>query len=310
LLIGATVVPRPVSTGPDPQWLPWRSAHATGIPVTTPTTGDVPPDDLLTEWPRPGVALVTLNRPRKLNALTSDMLGRFYDVLEQLGRDPSCRVIVVTGAGRGFCAGDDLQDWRPPEWVPTDVGPMHANMYQQKFVAQLVPRLRALPQPVIAAVNGPAAGAGYALALGADLRLASTSALFVDAFVKIGASGAEMGLSWLLQRIVGATRAAELVLTGRPVDGAEAAAIGLVLETVPDGELLDAAYRLADQIVVNTPLGIWMGKATLWSNLEIPSLEAAIDLEARTQILTLATEDAREQLLAFRERRPARYENR
>jgi enoyl-CoA hydratase len=238
------------------------------------------------------------------------MVGRIYDVLERLGRDPSCRVIVVTGAGRGFCAGDDLQEWRPPEWIATDVGPVHTNMYQQKFVAQLVPRLRSLPQPVIAAVNGPAAGAGYALALGADLRLASTSAVFVDAFVKIGASGAEMGLSWLLQRIVGATRAAELVLTGRPVDGAEAAAIGLVLETVPDGDLLDAAFRLAEQIVVNTPLGTWMGKATLWSNLEIPSLEAAIDLEARTQILTLATEDAREQLLAYRERRPAHYGNR
>ncbi|HXQ63202.1 MAG TPA: enoyl-CoA hydratase-related protein [Acidimicrobiales bacterium] len=272
-----------------------------------PTAGAV---DVLTERPRPGVALVTLNRPEKLNALTSDMLGRVYETLEHLGRDPSCRVIVVTGSGRGFCAGDDLLDWHPPAWIPADLGPVHTNMYQQKFVAQLVPRMRSLPQPVIAAVNGPAAGAGYALALGADLRVASTSALFVDAFVKIGASGAEMGLSWLLQRIVGATRAAELVLTGRPVDGAEAAAIGLVLATVPDAELLDAALRLADQIVVNTPLGTWMGKATLWSNLEIPSLEAAIDLEARTQILTLATEDAKEQLLAFKERRPAHYENR
>jgi enoyl-CoA hydratase len=182
-------------------------------------------------------------------------------------------------------------------------------MYQQKYVAQLVPRIRALPQPVIAAVNGPAAGAGYAIALGADLRLAATSAAFVDAFVKIGATGAELGLSWLLQRIVGATRAAELVLTGRRVDGDEAARIGLVLRTVPDGELLDAALALADEIVANTPFGTWMGKATLWSNLEIPSLEAAIDLEARTQILTLGTEDAKEQLLAYRERRPATYTN-
>ena len=238
------------------------------------------------------------------------MLAHLYEVFESLGRDHTCRVIIVTGAGRGFCAGDDLLDYHPPSWVPTDVGPLHSNMYQQKYVAELVPRLRALPQPVIAAVNGPAAGAGYALALGADLRLAATSAVFVDAFVKIGASGAEMGLSWLLQRIVGATRAAELVLTGRRVDGDEAAAIGLVLKTVPDDELLDAALELADQIVVNTPLGTWMGKATLWSNLEIPSLEAAIDLEARTQILTLGTEDAREQLLAFREGRPARYTNR
>jgi enoyl-CoA hydratase len=266
-------------------------------------------EDVITDRSRPEVALITLNRPHRLNALTSEMLAHIYDVLESLGRDPTCRVIIVTGAGRGFCAGDDLQDYRPPDWVPTDVGAAQSNMYQQKYVAQLVPRMRALPQPVIAAVNGPAAGAGYALAMGADLRLAASSAIFVDAFVKIGASGAEMGLSWLLQRTVGATRAAELVLTGRRVDAAEAARVGLVLEVVPEGEVVDAAFALADQIITNTPMGTWMGKATLWSNLEIPSLEAAIDLEARTQILTLGTEDAKEQLLAYRERRPARYTN-
>ena len=267
-------------------------------------------DDVLVDRPRDGIAVVTLNRPDRLNAFTSQMFDRLLAVLEQLGRDPSCRVVVVTGSGRGFCSGDDLRDYRPPDWVPTDVGPVHSNLYQQKHVAQLVPRLRALPQPVIAAVNGPTAGAGYALALGADLRIAAESAVFVDAFVKIGASGAEMGLSWLLQRIVGATRAAELVLTGRRVDGAEAAEIGLVLRTVPDADLRTTALDLADQIVANTPLGTWTGKATLWSNLEIPSLEAAIDLEARTQILALSTEDGKEQLRAHREHRGARYSNR
>ena len=118
--------------------------------------------------------LVTLNRPDRLNALTSEMLAHIYAVLEDLGRDATCRVIIVTGAGRGFCAGDDLRDYHAPDWVPTDVGPFHSHMYQQKYVAELVPRMRALPQPVIAAVNGPAAGAGYALALGADLRLAAS----------------------------------------------------------------------------------------------------------------------------------------
>src|ERR1700692_651064 len=211
-------------------------------------------EDVLVDRPRPEVAVVTLNRPERLNALTSEMLTRIYEVLEGLGRDATCRVIIVTGAGRGFWGGGDLRDYPPPDWVPTDVGPLHSNMYQQKSVAELVPRMRALPQPVIAAVNGPAAGAGYALALGADLRVAASSAVFVDAFVKIGASGAEMGLSWLLQRIVGATRAAEIVLTGRRVDGDEAARIGLVLETVPDGAVVDAALALADQIIVNTPL--------------------------------------------------------
>lgn len=267
------------------------------------------PDDLLVTWPVTGVALLTLNRPERLNAFTSGTVERLYRTLETLGRDAGCRVIVVTGAGRGFCSGDDLRDFGSPDWVPSDVGPVHSRMYQQHYVAQLVPRLRAVPQPIIAAVNGPTAGAGFALALGADLRLASTSAYFFDAFVKIGASGAEMGLSWLLQRIVGATRAAELVLTGRRVDGEEAAAIGLVLRTVPDDQLLDAAFELAEQIAANTPLGTWTGKATLWSNLEIPSLEAAIDLEARTQVLTMGTEDGREQLAAHRDGRGARYTN-
>jgi enoyl-CoA hydratase len=268
------------------------------------------PNDVLVDRSRAEIAIVTLNRPDRLNALTSEMLEHMYDVFEQLGRDPSCRVIIVTGAGRGFCSGDDLRDYHPPSWVPDSLGPLQSNMYQQKHVAGLVPRLRALPQPVIAAVNGPAAGAGYALALGADLRVAAASAIFVDAFVKIGASGAEMGLSWLLQRIVGATRAAELVLTGRRLDAHEAARIGLVLETVPDGEVVTAALSLAEQILANTPMGTWMGKATLWSNLEISSLEAAIDLEARTQILTLATEDAQEQRQAALERRPPNYTNR
>src|ERR1035437_1811245 len=233
--------------------------------------------DVLVDHSHEGVALVTLHRPPHLNALTSDMLDEIYHVFEQLGRDSNCRVIVVTGAGKGFCAGDDLQDYRPPPWVPTDLGPLQLNMYQQKHVAELVPRMRAVPQPIIAAINGATAGAGYALALGADLRFAATSALFVDAFVKIGASGAELGLSWLLQRIVGATRA--------------------------------AALAKADEIIANTPFGTWMGKATLWSNLEISSLAAAIDLEARTQILTLGTEDAKEQLAAFREKRAPRYTN-
>ena len=264
--------------------------------------------DVLVDSPRPGVAVVTLNRPHHLNALTAETTQALFDTFERLGRDVDCRVVIVTGAGRGFCAGDDLVDYRPPAWIPAErIGEIHSNMYQQKHLATLVPRMRAMPQPVVAAVNGPAAGAGYALALGADLRLASTSAVFANGYVKVGASGCEMGVSWLLQRIVGATRAAELVLTGRRVAAEEAERIGLVLRVVPDDELLGAALELADQIVENTPLGTWMGKATLWSNLEVPSLEAAIDLEARTQILALATEDAAEQRRAVGAKRPPDY---
>jgi len=254
--------------------------------------------------------LITLNRPHHLNALTAEMTERLFTVFDRLAHDSGSRVVVLTGAGRGFCAGDDRVDYRPPAWVPSDVGPVQSNMLQQKHVATLVPRLRALPQPVIAAVNGPAAGAGYALALGADLRLAAASAVFANGFVNVGGSGCELGVSWLLQRIVGATRAAELVLTGRRVGAEEAERIGLVLRVVPDGEVVDAALALAGQIIENAPFATWMGKATLWSNLEVPSLEAAIDLEARTQILALATDDAAEQRAAKSDRRPPRYRNR
>ena len=261
------------------------------------------------DWPRPGVALVTLNRPARLNALTSEMLAEIYETLERLGRDATCRVIIVTGAGRGFCAGDDLRDYHPPSGCPTDVGPSHSNMYQQKYVAELVPRLRAAAAARIAAVNGPAAGAGYALALGADLRVAADIGglrrrLRQDRRVRSG-DGAELAAPAHRgrhpRRRAGAYRSPGRRRRSSPHRARP--------QTVPDGEVVDAALALAEQIIVNTPFGTWMGKATLWSNLEISSLEAAIDLEARTQILTLGTDDAREQLAAFRERREARYTN-
>lgn len=264
--------------------------------------------DLLVDRATPGVTVLTLNRPHHLNAMTSELTQELYDAFEEIGRDVDCRVVIITGAGRGFCAGDDTVDYRPPSFIPVDrLGGVQSNMYQQKHVATLVPRMRPLPQPVIAAVNGPVAGFGYALALGADLRIASRRALFVNGFTNVGASGAEMGLSWLLQRIVGATRAAELVLTGRRVGAEEAERIGLVLRVVDEDALLGAAHELAAQIVETNPFGAWMGKATLWSNLEVGSLEAAIDLEARTQILVLATDDADERRRALAERRAPDY---
>ncbi len=268
-----------------------------------------PMPDVLLDRRDDHITVVTLNRPHHLNALTSGMTQELFDAFATIARDVDCRVVIVTGAGRGFCAGDDMVDYYAPQWVPEDrLGPVQSNMYQQKHVATLVPRMRALPQPIIAAVNGPAAGFGFTLALGADLRIASRSALFTNGYVNIGASGAEMGLSWLLQRTVGATRASELILTGRRVDAEEAERIGLVLRVVEDDLLLDAACELAGQVVENNPFATWMGKATLWSNLEVASLEAAIDLEARTQILALATRDADEKRNAVAERRTPKFD--
>jgi enoyl-CoA hydratase len=255
-------------------------------------------------------AIVTLNRPDRLNAVTYPMLELLFSTFEDISRNLNCRVVIVTGAGRGFCAGHDTKEHGDlPDWLQADLGRAQSGMLQQKYWATMVPRMRAMPQPVIAAVNGPVAGGGYPLVVGADIRVASESAVFVDAFINIGLSGCEMGLGWLLPRLVGMSRAAELLLTGRRLDAAEAERIGLVLRVVPDGQVVDAAIEIAERIAANTPLGVWMTKATMWSCLETPSLEAAIDLEARTQILGTMTQDFVEQMQSSREKRPPKYGN-
>ncbi|HEX9260648.1 MAG TPA: enoyl-CoA hydratase-related protein, partial [Acidimicrobiales bacterium] len=173
----------------------------------------------------------------------------------------------------------------------------------------LVPLLRSLHQPVIAAVNGPAAGGGLALALGSDIRIAARSARFNVAFVRIGLSGCDIGTSWLLPRLVGAARAHELMLTGRIFDSEEAGRIGLVTEVVPDDTLMDAVLVKAQQIMLNTPFGVALTKEGMWSALEIPGMQAAIDLENRQQIMASASTDHREALAAFLQKRPPRYTN-
>jgi enoyl-CoA hydratase len=267
---------------------------------------------LLVDDVRDHVKLVTLNRPESLNALTYEMLEDLYGLFDSFAHDTDTRVVIITGAGRGWCAGHDVKaHGSGPPWLAAGLGPAQSGMWQQKFWAQAVPKMRAMPQPVIAAINGAVAGGGYAIAMGADLRICTPEAKFRDAFIKtLGASGCEMGLSYLLIRSLGFTRAAELLLTGRDVTGEEAERFGLVNRCVPREELLAAAIALAEEILTNNPFAVWMTKATMWSVLETPSLEAAIDLEARTQILALTTEDQREQSQAFWEKRPSTYLNR
>ena len=170
--------------------------------------------------------------------------------------------------------------------------------------------MRSLPQPIIAAVNGPAAGGGFALVLGSDVRMAAASARFNAAFIRIGLSACDIGTSWLLPRLVGAARAQELMLTGRIFDADEAARIGLVTDVYSNEELLAAAYAKADEIMRNTPFGVALTKEGMWSALEIPGMQAAIDLENRQQIMASATADHREAMQAFLEKRPPQYQNR
>ena len=261
------------------------------------------PGTVLVGRPKPGVAVVTLNRPEKLNAMNSELIEDLYVALDEVDAENAIRVVILTGAGRGFCAGADLGGYGE---VPgaEGLGPIPHNLHHQQRIAGLIPRLRRLRKPVIAAVNGPAAGGGFALALGSDVRIASDTARFNAAFVRIGLSGCDIGVSWLLPRLVGAARAHLLLLTGRLIDAAEAERIGLVAEVLPGPELLPAALRLCDEICANSPFGVWMTKEVMWSNLEIASQQAAIDLENRTQVMTGRTDDSREAIAAFLAKRP------
>ena len=242
------------------------------------------------------ITLLTLNRPASLNAMTVELVHDLHAALHAVAADASCRVVVLTGAGRGFCSGHDLGELRDASGVEPVVA-------EQELYASLTTRMRSLPQPVVAAVNGPAAGGGLALALAADTRVCSASARFNAAFVRIGLSGCDMGVSWLLPRLVGPTLAFEMMLTGRLIGAEEAVARGLVLRAVPDGEVVGAALEIARAICENTPLGVRLTKQTMWANLEAPSLENAIAFENRTQELCVQSEGFRDVVTAFMERR-------
>ena len=256
-----------------------------------------------------GIRLLTLDRPERLNAMDHQLVADLHARLDEVAADHDLRCVVLTGAGRGFCAGLDLKDSAA---VPGtgDLGRPQAGMATQQHIASLVPHLRSLPVPVIAAVNGPAAGGGLAIALASDVRVCSRSARFNVAFVRIGLSGCDIGVSWLLPRLIGASRAFELLLTGRLVDADEADRLGLVSRVVDDGAVVDAAMEIAGQVVANSPFGVWMTKEVMWSQLEVSSLQAGIDLENRTQILSSFTEDMREAMGAFLEKRPPAFGNR
>ncbi len=222
------------------------------------------------------------------------------------------RVVVLTGAGVGFCAGADMKA-TPEDMTGLDTplgtllertqGQVARTFMSQELMASLFEKIHRLRQPVIAAVNGAAHGGGFALALACDIRFASESASFGAVFIKRGVSACDMGTSYHLPRLVGASRSAELLLTGRVFDAAEAQAMGLVLDVVPDGAVVERALVTARQIAANGPLAVWMTKETMWQTVDAPSLRHALDLENRTQIMCTATGELTRAFEAFREGR-------
>ena len=264
--------------------------------------------DILIDTPADGVARITLNRPDALNSFTFDMYEALTAAFEGLRDDPDVRVIILTGAGRAFCAGHDVRAGSKPAWVRPGLGRIQSGKYTMRLLGQIPILMRSMPQPIICAVNGTAAGIGYSLALASDLSIAARSAKFVNV-IHNAATGAELGMSYLLPRAVGTQRAAELLLTARPVLAEEAERIGLVLRVVDDEALIGEALKLADAIAVNSPVGIWLTKQSLWFNQGAGSLEAAIELENRAVLASQATEDAIEKRTSAIEKRRPKFKH-
>jgi len=264
---------------------------------------------VLIEKPIPHVSVIVLNRPERLNALSFDTVVPLHEALRTVAADNDTWVAVLTGAGRGFCSGLDLEDHGMPPGCD-DLPMSRIAIRAMEYFSDLIPAIRAMPQPVIAAINGPAYGGGLCLTLGADLRLAAASATFRNAGINNGLTGTELGISWLLPRAIGAAHAWDIILSGRELNAEDALRVGLVSRVVPDAELRRTALELAAQLCSYSPHGLAMTKTVLWSNLETGSLAAGIDLENRNQLLVrMTTQNLQEAISARKQKRVPRYED-
>lgn len=255
--------------------------------------------------PEAGLCLLRLERPERMNALDVPALQAAHALLDRVLADRDLRAMVLAGQGRGFCAGLDLKSLLDQEgrvhWTVEEA------MQLQRLFAGLMERLHGCDVPVIAAVQGVAVGAGMALTLAADVRFASPQASFHVGAVKIGLSAGECGISYHLPRLVGAGRAFEIMLTGRPVDAHEAERIGLVTQVVPAEQLLERAMDCARQVRALAPYSATRTKSIMWRNLDAPDLASAIELENQVQVLGLMTADFAEAAQAFAQKRPPRF---
>jgi enoyl-CoA hydratase len=258
---------------------------------------------VLVDRPRRDVALVTLNRPERMNSMAFDVMVPLKKVLDELTYDNSVRVIVLTGAGRGFSSGADHKSAGSVPNVDGLTRPTYA-LRSMQVLDDVILGLRRMHQPVIAAVNGAAIGGGLCLALACDIRVAATGAYFRAAGINNGLTASELGLSYLLPRAIGSSRAFELMLTGRDVDAQEAESIGLVSRVVPDYDLLDACYQMAEGIAAFSRPGIELTKRTLWTGMDAASLEGHMQAEGLGQLFVrLLTANFEEAVAARAEKR-------
>jgi enoyl-CoA hydratase/carnithine racemase len=256
---------------------------------------------------RDHIAWLTLNRPESLNAMNRALVQDLRAFFSGLAQDLDTYVVILRGAGRAFCAGLDLKESASEV---SDDASVSAALRGQRGLSELMIMMRRAPQPIIAAVHGPACGGGFALALGADVRIAGESARMNAAFIRLGVSGCDVGVSYFLPRMLGASVAAELLLTGNFINAARAERLGLVSRVVPDAELTQAAQALADDMLRNSPLGLRLTKECLNASLDAGGLEQVIAMEDRNQILCTRTDDFREGVMAFLQKRPPQFTDR
>ncbi len=252
-----------------------------------------------------GVATITLNRPETLNALTFEIYAQLRDLMVELRRDEEVKVVIITGAGKAFCAGGDVHEIIG-ELLRRD---MRDHLEFTRMTGALIQNMRLLDKPIIAAINGMAAGAGAVIALAADLRIASEQAKFAFLFTKVGLTGADMGAAYLLPRVVGQGRATELLMFGETVDALTAERYGLVNRVVPPEQLMDAAREWAEKLKQGPALALAMTK-TMINNEWNMDLASAIEAEAQAQALLLMGEDHRRFFEAFKNKQKPEFTGR
>ncbi len=262
----------------------------------------MPYETLLVEM-RDAVEILTLNRPDALNAISVQLTAELNDYFDGLHQRSDVRVVILRGSGRAFCAGLDIKEHRDRG----EIEPVVHSYRTQAEIGNIYRKMRSCPQPIIALVQGAAAGGGMSLALAADVRYAAPSMKMNAAYIRIGLGGCDMASSYFLPRLVGASLASEMILTGRFIDAERALRAGLISEIVDEDKLLDAGLALANEMLATTPWGLRLSKQALNLNIDAPSLEHAMAIEDRQQIILGQMADFREAMTAFVEKRPPSY---
>ncbi|MEH6583233.1 MAG: enoyl-CoA hydratase [Halioglobus sp.] len=264
---------------------------------------------VLVDKPRPHVTRITLNRPDRMNAMAFDVMVPFKKALEEVSFDNDTRVVIVTGAGEGFCSGADLED---PGWLDIfdGLGMPGIARRAMKILDDVMKAIQDMHQPVIGAINGPAIGGGFCLSMATDIRVASDTAYFRPAGINNGLTSAELGLSYLLPRAIGSSRAFDIMLTGRDVSAEEAERIGMVSKCVAPEALMDECFAIAERMVGFSQLGVELSKQMLWAGMDAGSLHSHMNHEGHAQLFVrMTTKNFEEAIKARKEGRKPKYDD-